>query len=218
MHIALTDVLTCPRCGPGFGLILLAESVSQRRVLDGSLACSNCRERYPVVDGFAELRVPPWPAASPGSPSPGSADDAMRLAALLDLSEGTGLVLVAGRDVHLAQPLAALGERFEVVVCSAAASGWPESAGVSRLAAGTPLPFFGRAFRGVAITAGAGVGWSEAARVVAPMGRLVLERAGLPAEEGGTRAGPGLDEALGQAGFELLLRTDEVLVARRISA
>jgi uncharacterized protein YbaR (Trm112 family) len=218
MHIALTDVLTCPRCGPGFGLILLADSVSERRVLDGSLACSNCRERYPIVDGFAELRTPPWPAAAPESPAPGSAEDAFRLAALLDLTEMSGLVLVAGRDVRLAQPLAALGERLEVVASSPAAHGWPESAGVSRLAAGTPLPFFGRAFRGVAITAGAGVGWSEAARVVAPMGRLVLERAGLPAEEAGPGSGSGLDEALRHGGFELLLRTEELLVARRISA
>ena len=32
MHILLTDALTCPRCGPDFGLIVLAEGVEDRRV------------------------------------------------------------------------------------------------------------------------------------------------------------------------------------------
>jgi uncharacterized protein YbaR (Trm112 family) len=51
MHIVLTDVLTCPRCGPEFGLILLAHHVEARRVSSGALGCSNCREKYPIVEG-----------------------------------------------------------------------------------------------------------------------------------------------------------------------
>ena len=43
MHILLTDTLTCPRCGPDFGLILLAERIEGRRVMDGHLGCANCR-------------------------------------------------------------------------------------------------------------------------------------------------------------------------------
>ena len=58
MHIVLTDVLTCPRCGPSFPLILLANRVENRRVLDGVLGCANCREKYPVQDGLGKLRVP----------------------------------------------------------------------------------------------------------------------------------------------------------------
>ena len=37
MHILLTDLLFCPRCGPQHGLILLANRLEERRVLDGWL-------------------------------------------------------------------------------------------------------------------------------------------------------------------------------------
>ena len=46
MHILLTDVVTCPRCGPEFGLILLADRFEERRVMQGRLGCPNCREEY----------------------------------------------------------------------------------------------------------------------------------------------------------------------------
>ena len=59
MHILLTDRLACPRCGPEFGLVLLAHEVRDRRVLEGDLGCPNCREAYPVREGFADLRPPP---------------------------------------------------------------------------------------------------------------------------------------------------------------
>ena len=59
MHLLLTDRLTCPRCGPEFGLVLLADRLEDRRVLEGALGCPNCRDRYPVRDGFGDLRPPP---------------------------------------------------------------------------------------------------------------------------------------------------------------
>lgn len=79
MHLLLTDRLTCPRCGPTFGLILLADRMVERRVLQGTLGCPNCRDSFTVRDGFADLRAPPRgdlpegragadPAARPASP------------------------------------------------------------------------------------------------------------------------------------------------------
>jgi uncharacterized protein YbaR (Trm112 family)/SAM-dependent methyltransferase len=58
VHLLLTDRVTCPRCGPRFGLILLAERVVDRRVLEGHLGCPNCREHYPVRKGYGDLRPP----------------------------------------------------------------------------------------------------------------------------------------------------------------
>jgi len=75
MNLVLTDVLACPRCGPPFGLILLADSMRERRVLEGVLGCPNCYGRYPVRGGLADLRAVPEgaPAVSagegPGTPS-----------------------------------------------------------------------------------------------------------------------------------------------------
>ncbi|CAN5892792.1 hypothetical protein BH23GEM9_BH23GEM9_02320 [soil metagenome] len=58
MNILLTDILTCPRCGPAFGLILLTDRTAERRVLDGVLGCANCREKYPVRGGAALFAGP----------------------------------------------------------------------------------------------------------------------------------------------------------------
>ncbi|HWK89996.1 MAG TPA: Trm112 family protein, partial [Longimicrobium sp.] len=57
MHILLTDLLTCPRCGPEHGLVLLADRIEERRVVRGRLGCPNCRETYPVAGTVADLRV-----------------------------------------------------------------------------------------------------------------------------------------------------------------
>ena len=59
MHLLLTDRLTCPRCGPEFGLILLADKLVDRVVHSGVLGCPNCRDAFQVEDGFADLRAPP---------------------------------------------------------------------------------------------------------------------------------------------------------------
>jgi uncharacterized protein YbaR (Trm112 family) len=111
MHLSLTDILTCPRCGPEFTLVLLADRVEDRRVLDGSLGCANCRERYPVHDGFADLRPPPagpLPDAGAG-PRPGPQDEAYRLAALMGVTQGPGFVLVLGESVVVPIEDGALG-------------------------------------------------------------------------------------------------------------
>ena len=64
MNTVLVDHLVCPRCGPPYGLILLAHDVRDRRVHEGEFGCPNCRDRFPVEGGFGDLRPPPrgaWP-------------------------------------------------------------------------------------------------------------------------------------------------------------
>ena len=107
MHILLTDRLICPRCGPGFGLILIADRLENRRVIEGSLGCPNCRDRFPVEGGFGDLRPPPRstrddaPELEP-PPSP----PALEVAALLGLTDGPGNVALIG-DILVADDLAA---------------------------------------------------------------------------------------------------------------
>src|SRR3954451_16175772 len=113
MHILLTDLLACPRCGPEFGLVLLADRVEDRRVLEGRLGCPNCREQYPVVHGALDARLPAERVASAASveAAVGAGDDpeaAVRLAALLGLADARGTVLVAGPGAALAGDIAAL--------------------------------------------------------------------------------------------------------------
>jgi uncharacterized protein YbaR (Trm112 family) len=204
MHILLTDLLSCPRCGPEFGLVLLAERVEERRVLEGRLGCPNCREQYPVRGGELDARLVRDSAAVPGGSAAGArgVDDAgaaVRLAALLGLADARGTVLIAGPGAALAAEVAALVPELEVVALAAAPGGGTEEPGVSRVAAGAGLPFRGRTLKGVALTGGADpVLLAEGVRVLQPGARLVVERA--PAGTAGVLAGLGAQVMLEQEG------------------
>lgn len=231
MHLLLVDHLTCPRCGPEFGLILMAEGVADRRVQAGELGCFNCRERYPVRGGRARLLAPGEGASGEGTSDPenpeaagadagsaresGDAEAAFRVAALLGIRKGPGHVLVAGAAARQARAVAGLVEELEVVV--ALGGGGPGARprgdggagisppGVSELVVGRGFPVRSHALMGAFLDAP----WStthleEALRVVRPGARIVL------------RDGPEiLRQRLEEEGLELLLATDRTLVAIR---
>jgi uncharacterized protein YbaR (Trm112 family) len=199
----LTDVLTCPRCGPAFGLILLADEVRDLRVLEGRLGCPNCREHYPVDRGYADLRPPPR-AERPAAEGLGSDDPegAIRLGALLGVREGPGVLLLMGRPVRHAERLAAMVERIEVVAAHAGLRNFPETPGVSRLRVGERLPFRSGTLRGAAAGGReADRHLAEAVRVLAPGARLVVVE-----PEGD------LEQRMEDSGLELLLVTARALV------
>jgi uncharacterized protein YbaR (Trm112 family) len=196
MHLLLTDRLSCPRCGPNFGLILRADRLESRAVLEGVLGCPNCRDAFPVVDGFADLRAPPrraLPAGLAGAPPGGGTGDAAgtdvvtpddgdegaeRFVALLGVVRGPGTIALVGEPARLAAAVAARVEGVQVVAVDPDMRLWPEGAGVTRLASGPGLPFFGSGMRAVAVDGR--LGWevlAEAARVVVPRGRVVIVHA-----------------------------------------
>jgi uncharacterized protein YbaR (Trm112 family) len=182
VHILLTDILTCPRCGPAFGLILLADRTEQRRVRDGTLGCPSCRAHYAVRDGAAHCGGEPTrPAGDP------SAEAAIRLAALIGLAQGSRYALLIGPAAAHASALAALLDGLEVIAVGEpgeegrAAAG---AAGVNPLGIGDRLPLTNARVGGVALT-GARTSplLEEGARVLAPLGRLLLDPAPLDAED-----------------------------------
>lgn len=174
MHVLLTDALTCPHCGPDWPLVLLAEQVEDRRVLAGWLGCANCREKFRVESGFADLRYGEVNEEST-APSVASDQSAMRLAALLGVTEGPALVLLIGSGAVNAAAIAALVPQLEVAAAWQPLSQEPEQPGVSRLAIGATLPLRSASMRGVAITDAAGAALlREAARVAAPRARVVV--------------------------------------------
>lgn len=200
MHILLTDILTCPRCGPEFGLILLADRVEEREVLEGGLGCPNCREMYRIENGAVDLRLVEAEEVAVASPDP---EGAVRLAALLGLAGAGGTVLVEGPGAELAPGIAALVPGLQVVAFTARPVAGGAAPGVSRVAGGPAIPFRGGMLRGVALTGGAGeASLGEAIRVLAPGTRLVVD----PAPEGAA------DELRG-LGAEVLLEQDGVVVA-----
>ena len=205
MFILLTDVLRCPRCGPEFGLVALADRVEERRVVEGRLGCSNCREQFPVRGGVADLRTGPVEAPTPSAPSADRQEAAVRIAALLGLAQPGGTVLVAGPGALLAPDLAPLAAGTEFVALLPAPAGGAGE-GVTRMAVGPRLPFADRSVRAMALTGGADdVALAEALRVVAPGGRVMVEG-----------AGPEVAAAFVAAGAEVLLEQDGVVLARVI--
>ena len=221
MNVVLTDHLVCPRCGPPFGLVLLARDVRDRRVQDGEFGCPNCRDRFPVEEGFADLRPPPrGPApgeaagfstddgagqASSGVPTEASASGgdaasrALRLAAVLGVAEGPGLIVVPDRHRDEAGPLARLVRGIEVVVV-----GWRGRAvvaeGVSAFVTGPKLPLRDGVARGVVVAGGEGEGWwGESLRVLMPGGRIVISCATEAAR--GWVGGAGLVTVLDEGGM-----------------
>lgn len=204
MHASLTDALTCPRCGPEYGLILLAEKTHERRILDGSLGCANCRERFPVRDGFADLRFGPARAAAAHSYP--AHEETVRLAALLGVTEGPALVLVAGAGAANARAYADLIAGIEVVAAWGPMVNEPEQAGVSRFATAGNLPFRSGSMHAVALTDAATVGLiDEAARVAALRARIVV-----------FDAGEGVAEQMQRARLRVIAKDERTTVAQRV--
>jgi uncharacterized protein YbaR (Trm112 family) len=207
MHILLTDALTCPRCGPEFGLLVLADRMEERRVVEGRLGCANCRSSFPIHAAAADLRVAP-PGES-AAPRPSEADEdaeaSVRLAALMGLSGASGLAMLHGPGARHAAAVSALVPELEVVAVTDAPDGAGRAPGVSRLAAGeAALPFRSGGLRAAALTGGAGDALlREALRVLAPGARLVVDPA--PA---------GTGEQVRALGVEVLLEQEGVVVAR----
>jgi len=210
MNLLLTDRLSCPRCGPDFGLILLADRMRDREVLDGTFGCPNCRDAFPVVNGFGDLRAPPRRAGPEGLTGPVEArfDDgeaAARLRALLGVVQGPGTIALVGAPARHAEALAGAIEGVHVLGVDPDLAGWPEVPGVSRAMAGPGLPVFSRALRGVAVDGRLGAGMlAEAARVVARLGRVVV-----------VQAGPETRAAMEDAGLRVLADEAGTVVAAR---
>jgi uncharacterized protein YbaR (Trm112 family) len=210
MHILLTDVLTCPRCGPEFGLVVLADRLEERRVIDGHLGCPNCRSQYPVRGRVADLRIGGSASSASAESVEASDEAAVRLAALMGLAGASGMALVAGPGAAHAAAVSALVPELEVIAVSDSADPADSAdsveaeAGVSRvLAAAERLPFRG-GLRAAALTGGADdARLREGLRVLVPGARLVVDPA--PADAA---------ERLRALGAEVLLADEGVVVAR----
>lgn len=198
MHVALTDVLTCPGCGPGHELILLPDEVREGQVVSGVLGCADCREQYRIEGGVADLAG--GRAAIGMTAEGGNRAGAERLGGLLGLGAGSGMVLLVGPGAAHAAELSALVEAVDVVATVAVAE-----RGVSAIRVSEVLPIQSASLRGVALGAEAVEPLlEEGARVLAPGGRLLLE----PAPEGARRR-------LEEAGLRVVAEHEGSVLAAR---
>jgi uncharacterized protein YbaR (Trm112 family) len=205
VHILLTDILTCPRCGPRAGLILLSDRIEDRRIASGRLGCANCREVYPIENGVADLRHPTVPRLETCPPGGEPEEDrAIRVAALLGAQPANATLLLVGGGSALAARVAEIFPEVHLVVSA------PEPAGaagahalLSPIAHGARLPFRDGSFRGVAVVDVAVEPIAlELARVLTPGARVVAD--GAPADA---------EEFLRDSGLDILLAQGSTVVA-----
>ncbi len=187
-------------------MILIADRLENRRVIEGSLGCPNCRDRFPVEGGFGDLRPPPRKTQK-NAPDigPPSSPPAMEVAALLGLTEGAGSVALIGDLAGHVPELAGLVPGIEFIGIAPGLRGWEEGEGVSRMTAGASLPFSSGSLRGVGLYANDEPSMAaELARVVAPTGRIAVW--------GRVK---GWEKALGSEGLDVLALEEAALVVTR---
>lgn len=220
MFLELTEALDCPTCQSGFGLVAFVDEAHDRRVTTGWLGCPMCEIEIPIEAGT--IHFIPSSEAPTGTPSPDSADVlsdfnptediAVRLAALLGLSEQKGIKVLLGPGLaDYALPVVRFGERVEVVAWvegpSSASFSLDELAeGINpmRSAPDRPWPIRMGSFHGLALKGPAVAQLEEATRCVRLGGRVVV-------------LDPTADdfEAFAAGAFEELARDDSTWVGRR---
>jgi uncharacterized protein YbaR (Trm112 family) len=150
LHLILTDLLTCPRCGAGQGLIVLSQRMEDRRVLEGALGCAICETKYAVRNGLADLRADGASAAWESEPKEDTLD-AYKIAALLGLTDGSGFALLLGASNEVARAVSQITSHVEMIVAGPALDGAVEQRGISRVRIGEEVPVRDGTMRGIAV-------------------------------------------------------------------
>jgi hypothetical protein len=175
VFIELVDHLRCPRPHEETWLVASADRTEGRDIVEGTLGCPICHAEYPIRRGVVWFRAPDGDA-QPAPIVTASGDDpeaAMRVAALLDLSDAAGFALLAGswaRHAHLVREIAP----SPLVLLNPAPPVDAES-GISVLETPGVIPLAEATCRGVALDAPHAdpARSSAAVRVLRPRGRLV---------------------------------------------
>ncbi len=185
MFIELVDSLRCPHEHEESWLVLGAERMEGRNVLEGVLGCPVCRRRYRIAGGVADLRTgdPAVPAAdAEREPPPADPDQAMRLAAFLNLGDGGGYAVLAGAWTRHAVGVLALADTHLLLVNPE--PGVPIRSGTSGLLADRGLPLAPGSARALALDATASAGVLAASGRVVRLGGRVVAPVALPLPDG----------------------------------
>lgn len=96
MFIPLVDSLRCIAGHEDTWLVASIERAEERDIRHGFLGCPICFAEYPIRDGVAYFGIDPSEAVPTEMPERVSEDDAVRLAAALDLTDPRMVALVFG--------------------------------------------------------------------------------------------------------------------------
>lgn len=150
MHLELTQILTCPHCGPPNGLVAFVDRMEERRIVEGRLDCPVCERRHAVRDGTVLLGEV---AEEGGEVAATAGDDpAPTAAALLGPPEGPEILLLAGGAEPIAPAIADLRPEAAVVTFGPAPTGRHSRVYPVVPSAGGHLPFRSGTFGGAVLT------------------------------------------------------------------
>lgn len=114
MYTELVEMLRCVNDHDESWLVAAAYRSEGRHIMHGMLGCPVCRAQFPIEEGIADFTGgTAWPrtvARIRRVADDGEADEALtlKLAAMLDLTDSTGYVLLLGHWTRLAHQLRAL--------------------------------------------------------------------------------------------------------------
>ena len=178
MFIELVDALRCPRPHEESWLVVAAERLVARHIVAGTLGCPVCAAEYPIRDGIVDFS---GGAARPVAAAiPPSAEQAVRLAALLALDDAQGFAVLLGEWGAHAIELRGLVECPLVLVDPP--DDVEAAPGLSIIRTGGSLPIAAGSARGVAVDAGHPERVASAVTVTRSGGRVLAPAAApLPA-------------------------------------
>jgi uncharacterized protein YbaR (Trm112 family) len=183
MFVELVDLLRCPHPHEDGWLVAAAAATAERHIVHGTLGCPVCHAEFPVRDGVVHfdgecvIAEAPLPHLDEGE----RAAEAMRLAALLDLSSAGGTVVLGGAWQGCADAVLALADVRVLLVDPPQVPALREEVSAVR---GAPMPVAAAAVRGVALdertaapdrVAAAALALRPGGRLVAPVGAAVPE-------------------------------------------
>ena len=179
MFIELVDLLRCPRPHEDSPLVAAIYERADRDIVRGVLGCPVCNATYQIRDRVAIFDdAAPSRAADVRAAYDESDDDAaMRCAALLNLFDPGGAVVLAGAWARAAHALRDITPVSVLVIDPPV--GFPLGSGVSAIRIGDALPIAAGAVRGIALDAGVAAPSlvESAARALRPGARLVAPKA-----------------------------------------
>ena len=147
MFIELIDALRCPSDHPPSRLVAALDRIEDRDVIDGMLGCPVCRSEFAIRHGALWLVTNAMPAPATRAKQP--EDDALRLAASLDLRTESGFAILRGSWCTLAESIVTISPTHLVLLDPP--FGTPPGLGRSIIHAGGTVPLAPRTAVAVAI-------------------------------------------------------------------
>lgn len=137
MFIELIDAIRCPADHPPSSLVAAFDTVTDRDVESGMLGCPVCRSEFQIRNGELWLVTTAMP--SPATRARHPEEDALRLAASLDLRSEAGFAILRGAWCALADRIADIAPTHLVLLDPPLNT--PRGLGRSIIHAGGTVPF-----------------------------------------------------------------------------